>query len=91
VKIGGRYRTTWGDIWACESGPRPTGALAARYQTPLMTKADLAQAMRVSVRTVERWMHDGLPTRSVGANVRISRSEAPGGSAPASASTPATC
>ena len=32
--------------------------------------------MRVSVRTIERWMQDGLPTRSVGGNVRLNRSEA---------------
>lgn len=75
VRIGGRYRTTWPDVWACESGVRPTGALAARHRTPLLTKADLAQVMRVSVRTVERWMHDGLPTRSVGSNTRFNRAE----------------
>jgi len=78
VRIGGRYRTTWPDVWACESGVRPAGALAARYQTPLLTKADLAQAMRVSVRTIERWMRDGLPTRSIGGNVRFNRAEAAG-------------
>jgi hypothetical protein len=76
VKIAGRYRMSWPDVWACESGVRPAGALADRYRTPLLTKADLAQAMRVSVRTVERWMHDGLPTRSVGSNARINRAEA---------------
>lgn len=76
VRIAGRYRMTWPDIWACESGLRPAGALADRYRTPLLTKSDLAQAMRVSVRTVERWMHEGLPTRSVGGNVRFNRGEA---------------
>lgn len=76
VKIAGRYRMSWPDVWACEFGVRPAGALADRYRTPLLTKADLAQAMRVSVRTVERWMHDGLPTRSVGSNARINRAEA---------------
>jgi hypothetical protein len=76
VKIAGRYRMTWPDVWACESGVRPAGVLADRYRAPLLTKADLAQAMRVSVRTVERWMHDGLPTRSVGSNARINRAEA---------------
>jgi hypothetical protein len=76
VRIGGRFRTTWADVWACESGVRPSGALAARHRTPLLAKDDLAQAMRVSVRTIERWMQDGLPTRSVGGNVRFNRSEA---------------
>lgn len=75
VRIGGRYRTTWPDVWACESGVRPSGALAARYRTPLLTKADLARVMKVSVRTVERWMQDGLPTRSVGGNTRFNRAE----------------
>lgn len=76
VRIGGRYRTTWPDVWACESGVRPSGALAARYRTPLLAKTDVARAMRVSVRTVERWVQDGLPTRSVAANVRFNRAEA---------------
>lgn len=44
--------------------------------TPLLTKADLARAMRVSTRTVERWVADGLPTRNVGDNTRFNRSEA---------------
>jgi phage terminase Nu1 subunit (DNA packaging protein) len=44
--------------------------------TPLMTKAELATAMRVSVRTVERWMQQGLPTRSIGENTRFNRAEA---------------
>jgi hypothetical protein len=76
VRIAGRYRTTWSDVWACEGGKRPSGALAGRYMTPLLTKADLANAMRVSVRTVERWMQQGLPTRSVGENTRFNRAEA---------------
>ena len=70
-----RYRVAWTDVWACEQGARPTGALAARYKTPLLIKRDIAVAMRVSVRTVERWMQDGLPTRSVGPNVRFNRAE----------------
>ena len=75
MKVGGRYRFTWDAIWACERGPRPPGALAGRYKTVLLTKRDIAQAMRVGVRTVERWMRDGLPTRSVGGNVRFNRAE----------------
>jgi len=76
VRIAGRYRTTWPDVWSCERGKTPGSALAARYQTPLQTKADLAAAMRVSVRTVERWMRAGLPTRPVGENTRFNRFEA---------------
>lgn len=75
VKVAGRYRVNWNDIWACERGPRPTGALAERYKTTLLTKRDIATATRVGVRTVERWMQDGLPTRSVGSNVRFNRAE----------------
>jgi pyruvate dehydrogenase complex dehydrogenase (E1) component len=74
-RIAGRHRTTWADVWACEAGPRPTGALADRYKTPLMTKSDLSRAMRVSVRTVERWMTQGLPTRAIGTNTRFNRAE----------------
>lgn len=75
VKVAGRYRVNWDDVWACERGPRPSGVLAGRYKTALLTKRDIASAMRVGVRTVERWMHDGLPTRSVGGNVRFNRAE----------------
>lgn len=76
ARIAGRYRVNWPEVWSCETGKRPSGAMAARYKTPLLTKADLARAMQVSVRTVERWIADGLPTRSVGANVRFNRTEA---------------
>jgi hypothetical protein len=76
VRIAGRYRTTWPDVWSCETGRAPSGALADRYTTPLMTKADLAQAMRVSVRTVERWIYEGLPTRPVFGRTRFNCSEA---------------
>ncbi len=76
VRIAGRYRTEWPDVWACEEGKKPAGALAARYTTRLLTKADLAACVRVSVRTVERWMREGLPTRPVGGNVRFNRHEA---------------
>jgi excisionase family DNA binding protein len=78
VRVGGRYRVSWPDVWACETGSRPTGALADRYRTPLATKSDVAQAMRVSTRTVERWIADGLPTRCVGGNVRMNRAEVAG-------------
>ena len=75
VKVAGRYRVTWADVWACERGPRPAGALAGRYKTTLLTKRDIAQAMRVGVRTVERWMQDGLPTRPAIKNVAQIRPE----------------
>lgn len=31
--------------------------------------------MKVSTRTVDRWIADGLPTRNVGENTRLNRSE----------------
>jgi hypothetical protein len=75
-RIGGRYRTDWPSVWSCETGRIPRGAQAAAFQTPLLTKGDVARAMRVSGRTVERWISDGLPTRCVGENTRLNRSEA---------------
>jgi hypothetical protein len=76
VRVGGRYRTDWASVWACEAGRTPTGARAEAYKTPLLTKGDLARAMRVGIRTVERWITEGLPTRCVGENVRLNRGEA---------------
>lgn len=76
VWIAGRYRTSWADVWSCESGVKPTGADAESYKTALLTKRHLAAAMGVSTRTVERWMRTGLPTRSIGASTRFNRFEA---------------
>lgn len=78
VRVAGRYRVRWPDVWACEQGKRPSGVLAERYRTRLLTKADIARAVGVSVRTVERWMREGLPTRAVGGNVRFNGFEAAG-------------
>ena len=76
VRIGGRYRAEWPAVWSCEAGRTPSGAGAERYKVPLLTKRDLATAIRVSTRTVERWIADGLLTRDVGDNTRLNRSEA---------------
>ncbi|MCZ4262228.1 helix-turn-helix domain-containing protein [Limimaricola sp. G21655-S1] len=65
VRIGRVYRLAWPDVWACEDGPMPKRALTARYQDDLLTKKDIAAALSVSVRTVERWIEDGMPTRNV--------------------------
>lgn len=75
-RIAGRYRTDWPSVWSCEAGRPPKGTQAERYKAPLLTKRELAAALRVSTRTVERWLADGLPTRSVGENTRFNRSEA---------------
>jgi hypothetical protein len=76
VRIAGRYRTNWPSVWACERGRCPEPSEAERYKIPLWTKGDLAALMGVSTRTVERWVAEGLPTRSIGENRRFHPSEA---------------
>lgn len=75
IKIAGRFRTTWPDVWACEHGGQPTPSTACHYTCPLLTKQDVAALMDVSARTIERWVQAGLPTRSVGRSIRFSRYE----------------
>lgn len=70
IRIGRVYRFAWPDVWACEDGPMPKRARIARYQEDLLCKKAIAQRLRVSVRTVERWIDDGLPTRNVFGVVR---------------------
>lgn len=70
IRIGRVYRMAWPDIWACEDGPMPKRARIPRYQEHLLTKKQIAGALRVSVRTVERWIDDGLSTRNVFGAVR---------------------
>ena len=48
----------------------PNRALIPRYQDDLLGKKTIASALRVSVRTVERWIDKGLPTRNVFGAVR---------------------
>jgi excisionase family DNA binding protein len=71
VRLNRSYRIDWPAVWSCEEGPVPRGRATARYQVPLLTKNDLAAALRVSPRTVERWVETGLPTRNVFGRVRI--------------------
>ena len=75
-RIAREFRVEWPDVWALEAGPLPHGANRSRYMEPLLTKADLAELIAVSTRTVERWIFDGLPTRNVGASVRIAPRDA---------------
>ena len=70
IRIGPTYRLTWPDVWACEDGPMPKRARITRYQDDLLSKKVVAGALRVSVRTVERWIDDGLPTRNVFGAIR---------------------
>ena len=70
IRIGRVYRMDWPKVWACEDGPMPKRARITRYQDELLSKKDIAAALRVSVRTVERWIEEGLPTRNVFRTVR---------------------
>ncbi len=70
IRIGRVYRLAWPDVWACEDGAMPKRATIPRYQDDLICKKTIAGALRVSVRTVERWINDGLPTRNVFGAVR---------------------
>jgi DNA-binding transcriptional MerR regulator len=70
-RVNREYRFEWPDIWAFEQGARPPSAQQERYMTPLATKRTLALATEVSVRTVDRWIARGLPTRNVASNVRF--------------------
>lgn len=70
IRIGRVYRLAWPDVWACEDGPMPKRARIPRYQDDLICKKAIAGALRVSVRTIERWIGEGLPTRNVFGAVR---------------------
>lgn len=70
VRLGRVYRITWPDVWACEEGPMPKRARITRYQEDLLSRQAIACALRVSVRTVQRWIDNGLPTRNVFGTVR---------------------
>jgi excisionase family DNA binding protein len=69
------YRLNWKDVWACERGAVPSGKTAVRYKKCLLTKDELATEYRVSIRTVERWVGDGLPTRNVFGSVRFNEDD----------------
>ncbi len=76
-KLSRDYRLAWIDVWACEDAAIPKGTdLQERYRMPLITKADIAAGMNVSVRTVDRWIYSGMPTRSVFGNVRLNPRDA---------------
>ncbi|MCP1167347.1 helix-turn-helix domain-containing protein [Limimaricola litoreus] len=70
------WRCRWPDLWAVEKGPTPKGDRAAFYKAPLLSKSGLAAKERISVRTVERWVEQGLPTRNVFGSVRIAEVDA---------------
>jgi excisionase family DNA binding protein len=70
VRIKRRYRLDWPNIWACERGPLPQGARADLYKLPLLSKQKIAASLQVSLRSVERWIVMGMPTRTVFGSVR---------------------
>ena len=76
ARVNRTYRLAWPDVWSQEAGPFPRGARQARYKQPLMTKKQLAARTGMSVRTVERWIADGLPVRPVFGAVRINPADA---------------
>lgn len=69
------YRLDWTDVWACERGQTPSWEAAARYKKSLLTKEELAARYRVSVRSVERWVAAGLPTRNVFRSIRFNEDD----------------
>ena len=75
-RINRRYRVEWEDVWACERGPMPKGKRRDRYREPLMTKAELASRLKVSKRTIERMIAEGLPTRNLDNSVRVNPEDA---------------
>ncbi|SFT01988.1 DNA binding domain-containing protein, excisionase family [Sulfitobacter marinus] len=70
IRIGREYRFEWVDLWSCESAKMPRASNSTRYKENLLTKSEIATNFQVSVRTVERWIVNGMPTRNVFSNVR---------------------
>lgn len=72
----GSYLIAWPDVWACEHGPMPRPALYTRYMSDLLDRRTLAARTGRSLRTVDRWLDSGLPTRNVRASVRVNAADA---------------
>jgi len=72
----GYHVIDWPDAWACEQGPAPRVALHPRYMSDLLSRRGLAAKTRRSLRTVDRWLADGLPTRNVRGSVRVNALDA---------------
>lgn len=75
-RINRNYRLEWENVWACERGPMPKGQRLERFRKPLMSKLNVAEKLRFSVKTIERVIADGLPTRNVFGSVRINPDDA---------------
>lgn len=76
VRMNRQFRLDWPDVWACEDASFPRGRGVDRYKMPLWTKLDLASRTRVSTRTVDRWIEEGLPTRNAFGRVRMNPHDA---------------
>jgi len=76
MRMNRQYRLRWEDVWSIEQGRMPKGGARPRYQEPLLTRKELAGRCRVSLRTVDRWICDGLPTRNVAGSTRFNVGEA---------------
>jgi predicted site-specific integrase-resolvase len=70
-RINREYRLAWRDVWACEMGPPPHRNSQKRYEERLIDKSKVARACDVCIKTVERWIDDGLWTRNVFGSVRM--------------------
>ncbi|MFW2545476.1 helix-turn-helix domain-containing protein [Primorskyibacter sp. 2E107] len=70
-RLNRQHRVAWEDVWGCEEGPYPRSAeMRKRNELPLVGKTSIAAALNVSLRTVDSWIADGMPTRRVFSNVR---------------------
>jgi len=76
AELFGHHVIGWPDAWACEQGPTPRAALQPRYMSDLLSRRGLAAKTGRSLRTVDRWLADGLPTRNVRESVRINALDA---------------
>ncbi|MEX1236525.1 MAG: DNA-binding protein [Roseovarius sp.] len=76
AELFGSYVIDWPDAWACEQGPTPRDALYPRYMSDLLSRQGLAAKTHRSLRTVDRWLADGLPTRNVRDSVRLNALDA---------------
>lgn len=72
----GSYCIAWPDAWACEHGPVPRPELYTRYMSDLLSRRTLAEKTDKSLRTVDRWLDSGLPTRNVRASIRVNAADA---------------
>ena len=70
-RINRIYRIEWADVWACEDGSMPEKVRVERYKLPLLKKSRVAEKLLLCIRSVERMIDEGLPTRNVWGSVRL--------------------